>query len=52
MTLNGLYALAWAVVLVGGVYCYYLAVQLDEADYADYHLMHGPADGCLECGDK
>jgi hypothetical protein len=21
-------------------------------DRADWHLLHGPADGCLECADK
>jgi len=52
MPLNGLYALAWAVVFIGGVLCYLRAVELDEADYADYHLMHGPNDGCQECEDK
>ena len=52
MTLNGLYALAWAAVILGGLYCYLRAVELDEADYAEYHLLHGPNDGCLECEDK
>jgi hypothetical protein len=52
MSLNGLYALAWAVVFIGGVLCYIRAVELDEADYADYHLLHGPSDGCWECEDK
>jgi len=52
MMLNGLFVLALAAVVVGGVYCYFLAVEMDEADYADYHLMHGPLDGCMDCEDK
>jgi hypothetical protein len=52
MTLNGLYALAWAGVILGGFYCWFRACELDEADYADFHLMHGPSDGCWECEDK
>ncbi len=32
-----------------GVYALY-ARSLDRA--AEYHLLHGPADGCLECEGK
>ena len=52
MSLNGLYVLAWVALGVGFVLCYLRAVELDDADYADYHLLHGPNDGCWECEDK
>ncbi|GAP53837.1 hypothetical protein AHiyo6_04020 [Arthrobacter sp. Hiyo6] len=28
------------------------ALRADRADYAEFHLMHGPQSGCLECADK
>jgi hypothetical protein len=52
MKLNGLYFLAWVVLGAAFVVCYVRAVQLDERDYADFHLLHGPNDGCWECEDK
>ena len=52
MMLNGLYALAWAFVFVGGTVAYCIARRLDERDVAEWHLLHGPNDGCVECRDK
>lgn len=54
--MNWFYVVVLAFVCVGGPIMYAHARRLDRADqWADireWHLLHGPTDGCVECGDK
>ena len=52
MMLNGFFAWALAFVVFGGVMAYDWARRRDAADLAEWHLLHGPNDGCVECEDK
>jgi hypothetical protein len=46
--LNGFFALVFAFTIVGACYFIPRALRLDAAD--EYHLLHGPASDCVECG--
>lgn len=57
MNMDWFYVLVLAFVCVGGPVLYARARRLDRADrdWADireWHLLHGPTAGCVECEGK
>jgi hypothetical protein len=57
--MNWFHVLVLAFTFVGGAYFYARARYLDQldrdrewADIREWHLLHGPADGCIECEAK
>jgi hypothetical protein len=51
--INGFHFLVAVVVVFGFVVVWPWARRRDAEDaLAEFHLMHGPASGCVECEDK
>lgn len=51
--INGFHFLIAVAVVFGFVVVLPRALRLDRRDaHAEYHLMHGPDSGCLECEGK
>jgi hypothetical protein len=51
--INGFHFLVAVAVVFGFVVVLPWARRRDAADaYAEFHLMHGPGSGCVECEDK
>lgn len=48
--MNAPFILCFVACIAAGFYALYLR-NLERTE-AEYHLMHGPADGCIECEGK
>ncbi|WP_168709304.1 hypothetical protein [Arthrobacter sp. PAMC25564] len=51
--MNGFFILVLAATIFGAIVYIPRAIRLDRADaYAEFHLMHGPRSGCVDCEGK